>query len=795
MFVQVKNENYGYTVATYGDYVVVSNPALTRWTLASASVFHTGSVDFFRYNKSTDQHDYVTTVYKYPIEIDVILTTEPTGSPAAPLDIQTETAINLLIDKDLYTASVDNGFGIALDMYGKLLVVGSPYYTQIVTTTSSLISASGGSIDIFDLAQTEFVSTTQNSYVTTIEDPDSLDVTSSFGQAVSINYDWLAVGSPYVSSSNGMVYMYRNISTGSSYSWSLAQKIEASGAIAGAMFGWSLKLNKEPGAMSHSMVVGCGNLSSNEAYYFEYVSGSWAQTYVFAPTVDIHPLTFGNYTPYLPTMNSDSGYGYAVSTYGDAVIIGAHQDRMVYEFSGSTQYEQGAVYVYEKCSNVPYTVFNLVLKTYGSSSILKNNRLGYSVDIFERNAVAGSPKINTMNSCYIGGTLEQFHQCESDLENTLHGQSVLLQKNTSSFEWDITNVYQRKKKYLMPYRKYGYDVAIADRSMVVGAPMLLSDDNRQINVSTTQSQGISLDDLSGKAYIYNLANLRYEFHIGNVFYRNGKIVVMTSGSIFDGLFLNSFNTKFYEYNLQFKGQHTIFEKQVVCSVSPGEFNVSTNPTAIEISSGSFDVNANGIFDFQDVDVLLRYMQYKNTSLLGVTVSTDWSSSVVKTDDEISLLNYYLNQSNYSAVQTSTLTSESIIRWEQTDTGMQNLLDFNEDNKIDVRDMNIMWKYFSNRLTQGNYSTYITPSSNRKLFSDVMDYLNVQSKKTAIPYIKSMFLDYEAQAAVDKTGSFATPYVTTIGLYSGLDLIGVAKLGSPIKITPELPMNFVVKMDF
>jgi hypothetical protein len=37
--------------------------------------------------------------------------------------------------------------------------------------------------------------------------------------------------------------------------------------------------------------------------------------------------------------------------------------------------------------------------------------------------------------------------------------------------------------------------------------------------------------------------------------------------------------------------------------------------------------------------------------------------------------------------------------------------------------------------------------------------------------------------------------TTIGLYDGLSLVAVAKLGTPIKITPELPINFVVKMDF
>jgi hypothetical protein len=281
--------------------------------------------------------------------------------------------------------------------------------------------------------------------------------------------------------------------------------------------------------------------------------------------------------------------------------------------------------------------------------------------------------------------------------------------------------------------------------------------------------------------------------VGNVFYRNGKIVLMTSGSIFDGLMFNPVNTSTYEYDLEFKGQHTIFEKQVVCSVSPGEFNISTNPTAVNINSSSLDVNRNGKFDFQDLDIILRYMQYKNTSILGVPVTMDWSSSLVKTDDEISLLNWY--QQNYNYPGTETQASASIVKWETTDTWMQTLLDLNEDNRIDVRDMNIMWKYFTNRLTQENYASYITPACHRKLFSDVMDYMDFISQKAASPLINPSFLSYETSVTFDKTGSYLAPMATTIGLYSGLDLVCVAKLGNPIKITPELPINFVVKMDF
>ena len=800
MFVQIKNENYGYRVSTYGDYVVVSNPTFTRYNPITASAFYTGSVDYFRYNKNTDEHDYVGSLYKY-VNLDVLLARESDRKALQTEDTGSVPRTNdkgLLIDKNLYTFTLDDGFGVSLDMYKKLLIVGSPHYSQSVDTYAYHATINGAAVDIFDLANTEFVSSTSSVFIYTIEDPDlslSTAVTNSFGHSVSINENWIAIGSPYVSSSNGMVYIYKNISTGSNFSWSLYQKIEASGSISGAEFGSDLKLNKYTGSHSASMVIGCGNPLNGQAYYFELTNSIWTQTYIFRPDYTIQPMTFANYLPYNLTMSATNGFGSAVSIYGNSVIIGEYLDRTFYEYSGSLLYQQGSVYIFERCTNQPYTLFQQVFKSYGTPSTFKNNLAGFSVDIFGNNAIAGIPKtdILSLTSCYIAGTIDQLHFCLSDLENSLLGQAMFVQKNTSSNEWGITNIYQKKKKFLSPYRDYGFDVAVADKSMVIGAPMYLSNSNRQINITTTQSLDIELDDVAGKSYIYNLKNLRDEFHIGNVFYRNGKIVIMTSGSAFDGLFFNPINPSVYEYDLQFKGQHTIFEKQIICSISPGEFNVSTNPTSIVTNTSSLDINKNGNVDFQDLDIILRYMQYKNTSLLGVAVSTDWSSSIVKTDDEISLLNYY--QENTDDTNTALLTSESIVRWETIDTWMQDVLDLNDDNKIDIRDMNIMWKYFTNRLIQKNYATYITPACNRKLFSDIIDYMDILTQKNAKPLINPLFCDYEYNTSLDRTGSFLAPYITTVGLYSGLDLVCTAKLGTPIKNTPELPINIVVKMDY
>lgn len=805
MYVPVKNENYGYAVSTYGNYVAVSNPDLLKYAPATGS-FHTGSVDVFLYNKSSNQHDYLGTIYQLWREMNVRLTTEANNvlSASTPISAESSSIVNyseynICIDKDLYTASIENGFGMSLDMYNTYLAIGTPYLTEAVYTDKVFITQSWSMVELYDLARITWTAQSQSAAVFTIDNPNIVNgdtVTGSFGKSVSINKDWLAIGDPFYSGSNGIVYIYKNDTVGNNYSWSLYQTLQTPLPSSQSQFGYSLKLNKYDGPHSHSIVIGFGNPIISLAYYYEYVNGVWIQTHIFRPDMSVYPMTFNS--QYYPqpenlTMNTANWFGHSVGCYGDAVIIGEPYDRAFYEYTGSSLYQQGSTYIFERC--VTGSGWIQVLKTYGTPTTLYNNVMGWSVDMFGNNAVAGIPKLDveSMNSCYIEGTLTQLHYCNADLQSLINGQAMLLQKNTGSGEWKITNVYQKKKKFLSPYRDYGFDVAIADNSMVVGAPMLLLDNNRYINTPITKSSGAELDDLMGKAYIYNLNTLRDQFHVGNVFYRNGKIVIMTSGSVFDGLFYNPVNTHTYEYDLEFKSHHTIYEKQIICSVDPGEFNVSTNPTAITKVTSSLDINGNGRFDYQDADIILRYMQYKNTSILGLPVSTDWSSSVVKSDDEISLLKYY--QENVDDSTTPYLFAQTLLNWETVNTEMQSVLDLNQDFRIDIRDMSIMWKYFSNRLTQKNYSSYITPSCRRRLFSDIMDYMNGLTGKYVAPMIKSDFLDYNRLTAFDKTGSYLAPMATTIGLYDGLELVALGKLGTPIKISPELPINFVVKMDF
>jgi hypothetical protein len=83
-------------------------------------------------------------------------------------------------------------------------------------------------------------------------------------------------------------------------------------------------------------------------------------------------------------------------------------------------------------------------------------------------------------------------------------------------------------------------------------------------------------------------------------------------------------------------------------------------------------------------------------------------------------------------------------------------------------------------------------------SDVVSYITSKTSKypdtNGIPTINATFLDYQESASLDITGSYLAPYITTIGLYSGADLVAVAKLSSPIKNSGEYPLNFLVKWD-
>jgi hypothetical protein len=58
-----------------------------------------------------------------------------------------------------------------------------------------------------------------------------------------------------------------------------------------------------------------------------------------------------------------------------------------------------------------------------------------------------------------------------------------------------------------------------------------------------------------------------------------------------------------------------------------------------------------------------------------------------------------------------------------------------------------------------------------------------------------FEHIDVSGSIDTTGSFLSPFITTIGLYDdNCDLVAVAKLPQPIKTQQDFPINFIVRFD-
>jgi len=84
---------------------------------------------------------------------------------------------------------------------------------------------------------------------------------------------------------------------------------------------------------------------------------------------------------------------------------------------------------------------------------------------------------------------------------------------------------------------------------------------------------------------------------------------------------------------------------------------------------------------------------------------------------------------------------------------------------------------------------------KKSISNTGEILDYRFASNVSASIKAGFEHYDLSGSVDSTGSFLTPFITTIGLYDeNCDLVAVAKLPQPIKSYPDLPVNFIVRFD-
>jgi hypothetical protein len=301
--------------------------------------------------------------------------------------------------------------------------------------------------------------------------------------------------------------------------------------------------------------------------------------------------------------------------------------------------------------------------------------------------------------------------------------------------------------------------------------------------------------MKGHAYISTLSSLRTDYHAGNIFYKNGEIVFSNTGSQFTNV-LSTNDTYEYKYTIDYSSKYTINEKSVICVVDSGEFNVSTNPTALNVTNPPFNLLGSGDVDFRDINLILLYIVDINTpgNPNFDQDSTFWDEYVIESDSERSLFEYYTTYYEYGQYT----LKQQYATFKPTLFRLESQFDFDGDGKVSIQDAKILWKFFIGSLGINDYTRLINPFSTRKTLSDVVAYITSKTSKytntNGIPTVKPDFLNYQDSASLDVTGSYLAPYITTIGLYTGSDLVAVAKLSSPIKNSGEYPLNFLIKWD-
>jgi len=868
----IYNQNYGSVVVTNGNLVAIGNPPSDTYT-SCEGFSKVGQV--FLIKKDSFKTNYsVSKILKKTIfpENGNLATyyTEQSSSAAltASLIIESGSVNDSLSNCNFIIVEADNikvnqsNYGSAIDLSTYFLAVGdtsvsSSYYlghtnnfacvdifkinpNYTFDNTKGIIPSSAGnsiSVDQYNISDIPICSITGS-------------ILKKFGSSVSITNNYLAVGSPNYNNGRGAVYIYKYTDADCTYSFQQILTCSVINYPHQYGFGYSISLDKKT---EETLVVGSNQLSQSNVYLF-FNSGSlnnWKLSQVLSQNTSSQYYTIQNTNFELIPSGSqiNTRYGYAVSLYDTTLAVGAPNDLVYWEYSGSkTLRQRGSVYVYnnQQCPADVNCGFQLITKLYGDDVTFKDNLFGYSVSTFDKKILIGSPKpYFPFSSLFISSSINYydltFNQYDFG-ESTYCGQTLLYVVTGSVVRQMTTDPISKRKEIGKPFTAYGYSVSLSDTNLVIGAPIPLNEDfylsaplitesgsvlNGYRLTSSYQSEDciitssfvyLQMEDclscnggpisgafsgacdnlivfadeqgeyayaaskIFGKSYIYNMSDLQTNFNVGNIFYNTNKLIINNTGSVLNNLTLDptDFNNT-YLY-MKYNSQITLHEKQYICTIEPGEFNVSTNPTAITSSMFDYGVINTDIFNFDNLDIILRYINTRIT----VNNSEKWWDNFVSGDIDESIFNFY--SSSYYDYESNRLTNELKSKCSSLN------FDVNGDGTANYQDGSAIWKYFIQDFTINNYQNYLNPRSRRNNYDDMISFLNEKTGKSNKKLVKQEFFGYNYSSSLDPTGSYLAPYITTVGLYSGAELVAIAKLAQPIKNTGEIPINIVIKWD-
>ena len=884
----IYNQNYGTVVCTNGDYVAVGNPVDQDYENCQG-YGKIGQVLLYRKDNYLNQYKLLNILTNKTYSNNGTLLTYYTEQSSSAVFtasfIKDDGTLNSIATTCSYLV-VENGtdeiyqskYGYSLDLSTYFLAVGD--YGSINSYYPGLTS-SKASVSVYEINPNYTYDITSSVTAVQTTDYQSLEtynvsetpvcvITGSsniqFGKSLSISNNYLAVGAPLYNNGRGAVYIYRYTDSDCRYSLQKILSCSVSNYPHQYGFGYSISIDKKTESI---LVVGSNQLSQSNVYLFSGSANNWRLSQVLSQNTSsqYYKLQDATFELFASGSQINTRFGYSVSMYDTLLAIGAPNDLVYWEYSGSNVLRQrGSVYVYEnqQCSADTNVGFQLLTKLYGDDVTFKDNLFGYAVSVYNNKLLVGSPKpYFPFSSLFISSSINYydltFNQYDFG-ESTYCGQSLLYFVSNSIITQLTTDPISKRKEVGKPFNAFGYSVSVSDQNIVIGAPIPLNDDFNLSGILITESgsrsnltylltssyqsedcvttssfvylqmedciscdsegpisggwyisggyisggyisgalsgacnnlivfvdeQGdtkFASDSIFGKSYIYNLTDLQKNYTVGNVFYNTNTLVINNTGSVLKNLTLDPTNDQNTYLYMEYQSQITLFEKQYICTIDSGEFNVSTNPTAITSSVFDYGVINAKTFDFDNLDIILRYINYRISS----DGSEKWWNNFISGDIEESIFNFY--SSSYFDYEANRLTEPLKVKCNTLD------FDVNGDGIANSQDGSAIWKYFIQDFTINNYQNYINQRSKRKNYDDMVAFLNNKTGKFSVDKIKNDFFNYNLSSSYDVTGSYLAPYITTVGLYSGAELVAIAKLAAPIKNTGEIPINIVVKWD-
>lgn len=811
----INNENLGYVVSSYGPFVAIGNPNTKQYD-EDEGFSRVGEVLLYYKNQNDDVYSLLTTFKKPYLESLFSI------DDYAPVDL----AYNF--DSGSYN---HNSYGKSIDLSSRNIAIGDSNFLQkfyyfenpgdaIASTSSIQLS----SVEIYKFSTTSSITNcnlkSDESYE--ISNLPVYSITASvdeqFGYSVSISDSYLLVGSPGYNNNSGSVYLYER---NSDDSYSLITNITSSSNDY-VRFGSVISFDK---LKEDKFIVGSDSYPNDRVFIYKKIGDNWSLYQTLLKDTSSNYLKIQNSDfEFYPISQSNSKYGYSVDIEDNLAVVGDPKDLIYYEFSGSNKIrERGSFYIYdiEQCD--PDSNYKLLTKSYGTTSIFKDNMLGFDVSIKNKKIAISSPKpYFPFSSLYLSSSIGSYTKFleKGNLGAASYNGQILLYEYDAGYIKSLTDypVSYRKDKN-EPYSAFGHSISLSEYNLTVGSPVPVNDDlylNSPILIEQSEDAPTECSDLqtevfciiteetilnesgvpvtaslvmdipeieefTGRSFIYDFSNLQKNYIVGNIFYNNAKIIINNSGSMTKNILRDPSDTELPYVYMDYNSDVSFNECQYICTIEPGEFNTSTNPSAVEYESFEWNVYNREKFDFKNLDIILRYLNSRMT----FDNSENWYNSFVSSNED-SIHTFYIEKEiNYFD---NRLTNELKCTLSNLD------LDINGDGTVNILDGCLLWKYFIGKLTIDNFRDYITPKSKRKNFDEIISYLNEKTGKNTKVITKSEFFKFKEYSENDPTGSYLAPFITQVGLYDGTDLVATAKLAHPIKNTGEIPINIIIKWD-